>query len=38
MMAVGVGKDVFDVKVKVNQKKAEKAEEKEKKVPERSKK
>lgn len=33
MMAVGVGKDVFDVKVKVNEKKAE-----EKKVPERSKK
>jgi hypothetical protein len=36
MMAVGVGKDVFDVKVKVNEKKAEKADEKEKKVPERS--
>jgi hypothetical protein len=33
MMAVGVGKDVFDVKVKVNEKKAEKADEKEKKVP-----
>lgn len=36
MMAVGVGKDVFDVKVKVNEKKAEKADEK--KVAERSKK
>lgn len=39
MMAVGVGKDVFDVKVKVNEKKAEKGDEKsEKKVVERSKK
>jgi hypothetical protein len=36
MMAVGVGKDVFDVKIKVNEKKAEKADEK--KVAERGKK
>ena len=36
MMAVGVGKDVFDVKVRVNEKKAEKGEEK--KVAERGKK
>jgi len=28
MMAVGVGKDVFDVKIKVHEKKAEKADEK----------
>lgn len=39
MMAVGVGKDVFDVKVKVNEKKVEKGDEKsEKKVADRSKK
>jgi hypothetical protein len=36
MMAVGVGKDVFDVKIKVHEKKAEKGEEK--KVAERGKK